>query len=566
MQLINFSITNYRSIIKAYKLPVSNLTVLIGQNNEGKSNIANALAIAILAISYPSRLRIPHRQRAIDYPEGYDWQRDFPISLQTKDKSGKSSFTLEFSLEESECEELGDYLQSNTINREFSVLSLNITLDKDRKLEFAIQKKDKKNKWKALVPKTASKIATFIGQKITFTYIPAIRTSEAAIKVVQQMVDRELATLESQPEYRASLEAIDQLQKPILDKISAKITQPLQEFIPQVKSVKISVSQEVRFRALRRCEIIIDDGTPTPLERKGDGIKSLAAISLLRRETTQNRLSIVALEEPESHLHPSAIHRLKDVIDELSNNHQVILTTHCPLFVNRINLASNILITNNKAITAKKISEIREILGVRASDNLMHAQIVLVVEGEDDKIILESLFSCYSECLKTSLKNGTLVIDPLHGASNLSYKLSSLKASLCVIHTFLDHDKAGKDAIEEVMKNNLLKIADYKLAICNGMTESEIEDCLNKEIYEEALKLQFGIKLNCSEFKNNNKWSDRLKKTFLSQGKNWNIKMESQVKAIVAEQVNNNPDNSLNLHKRSSIDTLIQALEEKLNK
>jgi len=52
----------------------------------------------------------------------------------------------------------------------------------------------------------------------------------------------------------------------------------------------------------------------------------------------------------------------------------------------------------------------------------------------------------------------------------------------------------------------------------------------------------------------------------LSQGKNWNIKMESQVKAIVAEQVNNNPENSLNLHKRSSIDTLIQALEEKLNK
>jgi len=81
MQLINFSITNYRSIIKASKLPVSNLTVLIGQNNEGKSNIANALASAILALSNPSRLRIPHRQRAIDYPESYDWQRDFPISL-----------------------------------------------------------------------------------------------------------------------------------------------------------------------------------------------------------------------------------------------------------------------------------------------------------------------------------------------------------------------------------------------------------------------------------------------------------------------------------------------------
>ena len=54
----------------------------------------------------------------------------------------------------------------------------------------------------------------------------------------------------------------------------------------------------------------------------------------------------------------------------------------------------------------------------------MHAEIVLVVEEEDDKIILESLFYCYSECLKkASLKNGTLVIDPLHGALNRPYKI-----------------------------------------------------------------------------------------------------------------------------------------------
>ena len=39
MRLVSFSVTNYRSITKAYKLPIRQATILIGPNNEGKSNI-----------------------------------------------------------------------------------------------------------------------------------------------------------------------------------------------------------------------------------------------------------------------------------------------------------------------------------------------------------------------------------------------------------------------------------------------------------------------------------------------------------------------------------------------
>ena len=38
MQLVAFSVTNYRSITRAYKLPLRRSTALIGPNNEGKSN------------------------------------------------------------------------------------------------------------------------------------------------------------------------------------------------------------------------------------------------------------------------------------------------------------------------------------------------------------------------------------------------------------------------------------------------------------------------------------------------------------------------------------------------
>lgn len=47
MELVSFSVTNYRSITTAYKLPVKQATILIGPNNEGKSNILRALVTAL---------------------------------------------------------------------------------------------------------------------------------------------------------------------------------------------------------------------------------------------------------------------------------------------------------------------------------------------------------------------------------------------------------------------------------------------------------------------------------------------------------------------------------------
>ena len=52
MKLVKFSVTNFRSILKAHDIPISDTTVLVGKNNEGKSNLLKALSIAMNAISY----------------------------------------------------------------------------------------------------------------------------------------------------------------------------------------------------------------------------------------------------------------------------------------------------------------------------------------------------------------------------------------------------------------------------------------------------------------------------------------------------------------------------------
>ena len=561
MRFVTFSVTNFRSITSAHKIPISSSTILIGKNNEGKSNLLHALAASMTFIREHARgLRLPrrpvrHRSRRDGY---YHWERDFPISLQNRKGKKETIFRLEFELNGEELEEFRERIKSN-LN---GLLPIEIRIGSSGDPDFKVVKKGLGGK---TLSKKSSEIAHFIGRKINFSYIPAIRTAEAAISVVNEMLDYRLYALDDDPEYKAALDKIGQLQQPILDDLSSKITTQLQEFIPQINSVEVSISEEARYRALRRqCEVVIDDGTPTLIERKGDGVKSLAALSLLRGTKPKGASSILAFEEPESHLHPSAIHKLREVIQDLSQEHQVVITTHCPLFVDRFDINTNILVADKKAKPAKKISEIRELLGVKASDNLSHANLVLVVEGQDDQLALQALLSHYSQKIRNAMKNSSFVIEPIGGAGNLSYKLSLLNSALCNFHVYLDHDSAGRTAASVAETDGQLKTIDCHHTICLGQQDSEFEDMIVKDLYKDKLFSLYGVQLSPASFNNSSKWSERMKATFMSQGKLWNKSVMQKVKYMVADLVAKNPSTALNQHKKSSFDSLLSGLEDKL--
>lgn len=562
MKLVTFSVQNYRSITSARNIEIGNLTVLVGQNNEGKSNILNALVTAMEIIRFHAR----YGDRATRlgmfknrYSEIFDWERDFPIGLQESKPKGDSIFRLEFSLEEDEIETFKDEIGS----RLNGLLLIEIHAPRVGDASIKVVKTGKNTT--ALANKSA-RIAAFIGNRININYIPAIRTEQTSLEVIDSMLTRELRKLEENDEYKRALEKIAELQDPILKQMSTEVTKVMQSFLPQVKDITISISQRSRSGALSRAsQITVDDGTPTPIERKGDGIKSLAAISLLQQiGDSIGYASILAIEEPESHLHPSAIHRLKEVIDKIAMKRQVVITTHCPLLVDRVDCTNNIIVSNNKAKPASRISDIRNVLGVRISDNLQHAAMVLVVEGEDDKIILEAIFSKQSEMLQEAIQNQMLVVDYVGGAGNLSYKLHELKNGLCNYHVYFDNDEAGRLATDKAMEVDLLELSDLTLCICNGMKDSEMEDCINIQIYSQLFHEKFGLKPEAKSFKGNEKWSNKTRNLFLSAGKPWNDKIEKQAKLVVARAVEANPEAALNEHKNSSIIGLIAALEEKI--
>jgi putative ATP-dependent endonuclease of the OLD family len=275
---------------------------------------------------------------------------------------------------------------------------------------------------------------------------------------------------------------------------------------------------------------------------------------------------IIAVEEPESHLHPHAMHGLKTVLQELAERHQVVITTHSPVFVDRSEVASNVIVQDGKARVARSINEIRETLGVKASDNLLHAELVLIVEGADDVIALVPLLSTASSRLARAFKEGRLAVDSLNGATNLSYKTSQIKQALCKYYCFLDNDECAKRSFEKAEEDGLVGLSDVSFAICPGRRESELEDLYDVNFYRQAILDEYGVSLDSPRFKGRDKWSGRLAQTFESQAKPWNDKLKMKIKLRLAELVAATPSAALNPnpHTRQAFDALVVGLEEHL--
>ncbi|HBO96528.1 MAG TPA: hypothetical protein DE315_04350, partial [Candidatus Omnitrophica bacterium] len=380
-------------------------------------------------------------------------------------------------------------------------------------------------------------IISFLKERFYFQYIPAIRGVSFINDIIRDLIEAELESVESNADYIKALKQIEDTQKPTLDKLGAQLSRSIQGFIPTVKSLDFIVKED-RARYLRRSfNVLVDDGVKTELQRKGDGIKSLVAISLVKYLSEQAKVKksiILALEEPESHLHPNAVHQLKAVLDNVSNNMQIIVTTHSPIFVDRMDPANNILVSDNKARPAKNINRVREILGVQVSDNLASASFIILAEGGEDQLILQHWIKILSPNLSKKIVNGSVMIYPMVGVTNLSYHSSHYKEQAFQVHAFIDNDSIAQGAYAKAVEKSILSHQEVHMASVPRMKESEIEDLIDPKIYINAIQKECDVDLNNTKFRSDKKkWTERVQYCFLQQGKPWNDKIKLDVKKIV---------------------------------
>ena len=533
MKLKEFSVENYRSITTASKIELLNFTVLVGKNNEGKSNLMRALYIAM-------KFLMNHRQTyRYAFDELFNWKKDFPLQFQHQSNEGSSTLSLLF---EFEGKEIKEFYRETKIEG-ISEINVRINIGKENFPNISIPKRE----W---LPFSREWTATidFICKKLKFNYVQTVRTEDMVTSSLSDLIDSRLEELKKDPVYKKAEQTVLYLKQKSLDDLASNLIEPLKKFLPDVKDLKINLVKEKNnfLREHNSFDVIVDDGVPTSISMKGDGVKSIVSLAFLEEIRGKNLgTSIIAIEEPESHLHSGAIHSLVDVLNKLSLNNQIIISTHNPLFVRRDRLCSNIIVDAGNAKTARSIEEIRNILGVWVSDNLTNARYVLFVEGDDDRISLMKILPTMSKKIAKVLKNGLLVIKPLHGASNLFHDVTDVKNSLCQCCVLLDNDDAGIKAAEKAVVGNVIPQSDIKFTKCAGSPKAEFEDCIQPNVYADAVLHEFNVDISSSKaFRGKDKWSVRMGRAFSEFGSAWNDKVKEKVKMCVA---NNLPSKITNI-------------------
>lgn len=498
-------------------------------------------------------IRIRRKNRA------YNWESDCPLDLQDNQNS-ETQFRLEFSLNDVDIARFSEEIGSS-INTK---LPITISVGRDHTPRFEINKPGKG--FKVLSSKSA-KIAQFVGSRLSINYIPAVRTARDSAASVEKLVSAGLRRVERTPDYQQALKTIEDLQRPVLDEIENTLTESLKTFLPSVVKVSLGLERD-RVEALRSVSVSIDDGQMTPLASKGDGVISLVGMALLSRLDSisgQDVNLILAIEEPESHLHPRAIHAVRSILDNLGADLQVIITTHSPALVNRIDLGANILVENNQAQVVTDIAEIRDALGVRVSDNLQNSRLVILCEGSADDRALSKILIDIEPKLANLFQTAEVTISTLKGSGNLSYMASTLQNSICEPVCFLDDDTAGHIAMVAALKDNVLTQDDFVLTKRLGKTESEFEDLVKDEILAEIIRSKFKADLNkIPSSMRRSKFSDRVKAAIELAGRPWNEQAKIAAKTAVGQKCEELGLNAIADDRRGPFETLASLVLDRL--
>lgn len=164
-------------------------------------------------------------------------------------------------------------------------------------------------------------------------------------------------------------------------------------------------------------------GEHIPISEQSDGLRQLMQMTLF--DLAQGAANIVAIDEPELHLHPSSQRTVAELFIDASN--QKLLVTHSPYIVARFDPSQVVAITPDgrcQQIGADKLSAITKVQAHWWSPRLLEAltaRKVIVVEGLADRLIIEGA----AKALGIGLDRLGIVVLDISGADNFPkvYKL-----------------------------------------------------------------------------------------------------------------------------------------------
>ncbi|MBN8967709.1 MAG: AAA family ATPase, partial [Rhizobiales bacterium] len=267
--------------------------------------------------------------------------------------------------------------------------------------------------------------------------------------------------------------------------------------------------------------LVRDEGLhmPVPLKRRSTGFRWYVAFAWRFTHATQGdfRGTVLLLEEPGIHLHPSAQADLLRLFEDLSVTNQVIYTTHLPSLVDpgfpeRIRIVE--LENHHTRVIKGLVTRSRSpMMVVEASlglspemSGLLGNRRTLIVEGQDDSTVLRKLSSLFEAEGKPHIPENVFLW-PAQGAAKAPMYAGFILGHEWKGGALFDGDEEGRKAKEKVKKLYTFKedqffVAHLSDAFDDKDTPRTIEDIFGEDFYLEMVGEAYRLRIDKGEIAN----------------------------------------------------------------
>lgn len=253
------------------------------------------------------------------------------------------------------------------------------------------------------------------------------------------------------------------------------------------------------------------------MDQRSDGFKQF--VSLILSLSAQNKAdilknNIILIDEPETHLHPSGIRYMRDEMLNIGKNNNLLISTHSHYMIDLNKPERHFIVKKEEAETElKKIEDeesffddavLSDAFGISLYKELLPEQI-LVVEGEEDKKIINHLLSLKDINKPFSVKNAG-------GAPKAPAFAALLNEENIDAFFLFDNDNKGRENNEKI-KNKFKSFKNKSMTISELLTNKHDYDITIEDMFPKSFVQEFFIKeLNLGE-----DFSLKEGKSFLNQ-------------------------------------------------